>query len=100
MPRVYVNPIFTSMWNKISEENLKEVLILILNAKLCGFIVVLQSIINFPPSINHFLNSLVVVNLEMKIDFEIFVRSHFLQVVVFIHEISISDVIGFNYHNI
>jgi hypothetical protein len=36
----------------------------------------------------------------MKIDSEIFELSHFLQVVIFIHEINISDFFRFDYYNL
>jgi hypothetical protein len=36
----------------------------------------------------------------IKIDFIIFLWSHFLQVIVVIHEISVSDIFGFDYRNI
>jgi hypothetical protein len=35
----------------------------------------------------------------MNINFKIFVRRHFLQVVVFIYESIVGDIIGFNYYD-
>ena len=45
----------------------------------------------FLPSIDHFFNSIVLVNLMMKIDSKIFVWIDFLQAIVVIHKIFIGD---------
>ena len=77
-PRDVTPPKFIAIPDNGSDESFKHELVLIPHHKVRRFTVVLNTKIGFPPSINHFINVMVPLELVMNINYEILVRSHFL----------------------
>jgi hypothetical protein len=80
-------------------KSLKEKFLLIPYPKTNSFTIVFKSIIRFSSSNYPFLNAIIPFEIVVIIDSKIFVRSYFLQVVVFIYDGIKSYLIGFSDHD-
>ena len=97
--RYITTPNLTPIQDKRSDESFKEELLCIPHRKVYCLTIIFKTKISFPPSINPFLNVIVLFDLVMNINSWVFVRRQFLQVAIVIHKISLSVLLGFDNHN-
>ena len=78
-------PYFTTIQDNRDDKSLKEELLFIPHDHIILFTVIFKTKISFPPSNNHFLSAIVLIELVMNINSKILV-SHFLQTSIIINK--------------